>query len=84
MQGCRADAGLLVESVDALVDEARDRQVALLAYNEQTSGPESEAVLKAAKTNGIAVLPVTETLPAGKNYVSWMQGYLKALQSDLG
>lgn len=47
-------------------------QVKLLAYNEQTTGPQTEAVLTAAKDNGIPVVPVTETLPRGKDYVSWM------------
>ncbi|HVX55299.1 metal ABC transporter solute-binding protein, Zn/Mn family [Nocardioides sp.] len=65
-------------------DLFNDKQVKLLAYNEQTSGPETEAVLKAAKANDIAVVPVTETLPAGKDYLSWMQSNLAAIQTALG
>jgi len=61
-----------------------DKKVKLLAYNEQTSGPETEAVLKAAKDNDIAVVPVTETLPAGKDYMTWMQGNLAAIEKALG
>jgi zinc/manganese transport system substrate-binding protein len=60
------------------------KQVKVLAYNEQTSGPETEKVLSAAKSAGIPVVPVTETLPAGKNYVSWMSGTLSALKTALG
>ncbi|HZX03517.1 metal ABC transporter solute-binding protein, Zn/Mn family [Kribbella sp.] len=59
------------------------KQVKLLAYNEQTSGPETEKVLAAAKANNIAVVPVTETLPAGKDYLSWMTGQLNAVRSGL-
>jgi zinc/manganese transport system substrate-binding protein len=59
------------------------RQVKLLAYNEQTSGPETEKVLAAAKANNIAVVPVTETLPTGKDYLSWMSGNLDAVRSAL-
>jgi len=59
------------------------RQVGLLAYNEQTTGPQTEAVLKAARDNGVPVVPVTETLPAGKDYVGWMQGNLAAVGSAL-
>ncbi|MGW6276207.1 metal ABC transporter solute-binding protein, Zn/Mn family [Kribbella sp. NPDC055071] len=59
------------------------KQVKLLAYNEQTSGPETEKVLAAAKANSIAVVPVTETLPAGKDYLSWMTGNLDAIRSAL-
>ena len=60
------------------------KQVKLLAYNEQTSGPETEQVLNAAKANKIAVVPVTETLPAGKDYLTWMAGNLSAISSALG
>ena len=59
-------------------------QVKLLAYNEQTTGPETEKVLAAAKQNGIPVVPVTETLPSGKDYVGWMSANLDALGTALG
>ena len=53
-----------------------DKQVNALVYNAQTAGPETERVLQAAKENAIDVVPVTETLPEGKGYVSWMQSNL--------
>jgi zinc/manganese transport system substrate-binding protein len=40
-------------------------------------------VLATAKKNGIAVVPVTETLPAGKSYLSWMSGNLDAIGAAL-
>jgi zinc/manganese transport system substrate-binding protein len=58
--------------------------VRLLAYNEQTSGPQTDAVLTAAKTAGIPVVPVTETLPSGKDYISWMTSNLNAIAHALG
>jgi zinc/manganese transport system substrate-binding protein len=58
-------------------------QVGLLAYNEQTTGPQTEAVLKAAKDNGVPVVAVTETLPAGKTYLGWMQANVAAVSSAL-
>ena len=60
-----------------------DRQVALLTYNEQTAGAQTDAVLQAARSNNIPVVGVTETLPAGKDYVSWMNGNLTALAAAL-
>ncbi len=60
-----------------------DHAVKLLAYNEQTTGAETEAVLKAAQDNGIAVVPVTETLPQGEDYVSWMTENLDAVGAAL-
>jgi zinc/manganese transport system substrate-binding protein len=59
-------------------------RVMLLAYNEQTSGPETEAVLKAAHANSVPVVPVTETLPSGQDYLSWMRSNLQAIRSALG
>ncbi|MFT4227883.1 metal ABC transporter solute-binding protein, Zn/Mn family [Micropruina sp.] len=60
-----------------------DHAVKLLAYNEQTTGAETEAVLKAAKENNIPVVGVTETLPSGEDYVSWMTKNLDAIGAAL-
>ncbi|WP_427896107.1 metal ABC transporter solute-binding protein, Zn/Mn family [Kribbella sp. GL6] len=59
-------------------------EVKLLAYNEQTSGPETEKLLAAAKQNNIPVVPVTETLPSGKDYIGWMTANLDAVGAALG
>lgn len=56
----------------------------VLVYNAQTSGPETEQVLAEAKKNGVPTVPVTETLPAGKDYLGWMSGNLDALEAALG
>ncbi len=58
-------------------------KVALLVYNEQTSGPETQRVLTAAKEAGIPAVPMTETLPAGKDYLSWMTDNLAAVKAAL-
>ena len=59
------------------------KQVQALVYNEQTSGPQTEQVEQAAKAAGIAVVPVTETLPEGKDYLGWMTANVDALASAL-
>ncbi|WP_051808898.1 metal ABC transporter solute-binding protein, Zn/Mn family [Actinoplanes subtropicus] len=79
-EGTDVSAGVLAETLGLF---AR-KEVSLLAYNEQTSGPETEKVKNAAQAAGVAVVPVTETLPAGKDYVSWMTGNLSAIQTALG
>jgi zinc/manganese transport system substrate-binding protein len=61
----------------------RDHQVRALIYNAQTSGPQTEEVRDAATGAGIPVVPVTETLPDGMNYVSWMSHNLDALEAAL-
>jgi zinc/manganese transport system substrate-binding protein len=58
-------------------------KVKLLAYNEQTSGPQTEQVLAAAKAAGIAIVPVRETLPAGKDYLVWMTDNIAAVKAAL-
>jgi zinc/manganese transport system substrate-binding protein len=58
-------------------------QVQALVYNSQTSGPETEQVLDAARAAGTAVVPVTETLPDGEDYLSWMGGNLDAVVAAL-
>jgi zinc/manganese transport system substrate-binding protein len=58
-------------------------KVALLAYNEQTTGAQTQKVLDAAKANDVPVVPVTETLPRGKTYISWMRANLDAIGAAL-
>ncbi|MER7406399.1 zinc ABC transporter substrate-binding protein [Streptomyces sp. NPDC000070] len=61
-----------------------DKRVEALVYNEQTSGPQTDKVEQAARTAGIPVVPVTETLPEGKDYIGWMTANVDALASALG
>ncbi|MGD8193678.1 metal ABC transporter substrate-binding protein [Herbiconiux sp. P18] len=61
-----------------------DKSVKVLVYNEQTEGPQTEAVLDAAKKNDIPVVPVTETLPDGDDYIGWMTANLDAVSAALG
>jgi zinc/manganese transport system substrate-binding protein len=76
-EGTGVPAKVLARTLDLFAG----KQVEVLAYNEQTSGPETEKVLDAAKANDIAVVAVTETLPPGKDYLAWMSGNLTAIRS---
>ncbi|WP_432562455.1 metal ABC transporter solute-binding protein, Zn/Mn family [Kineococcus sp. SYSU DK003] len=58
-------------------------QVQALVHNEQTTGPQTEQVLAAARDNGIAVVPVTETLPEGKDWTTWMTENVDAITAAL-
>lgn len=60
-----------------------DGRAKLLVYNAQTSGPETEQVLAEAKKDGVPTVPVTETLPAGDDYLSWMSANLDAIEAAL-
>jgi zinc/manganese transport system substrate-binding protein len=59
-------------------------QVQALVYNEQTVDVATVRVSRAAKMAGIPVVGMTETLPRGQSYLSWMSASLTALESVLG
>lgn len=61
----------------------RSRTVKLLAYNPQTDGPQTEAVLKAASTAHIPAVPFPEIMPSGSHYVAWMTRTLDAVEKGL-
>ena len=61
----------------------RHRDVQLLAYNAQTSGPQTEKLVAAARSAGVAVVSVTETLPRGRHYLAWMAANLTAIDGAL-
>ena len=58
-------------------------QAKLLVYNVQTTGPQTDAVLAAAKKAGLAAVPVSETLPPGFDYVTWQKGVLATIAQAL-
>lgn len=53
--------------------------IAMLAYNSQTASPETEVVRKAAEAAGVPVVELTELLPDGDTYVSWMTANVTAV-----
>jgi zinc/manganese transport system substrate-binding protein len=59
------------------------RRVDALVENAQTTGPQTQKVVDAAKAAGIPVVSVTETLPAAVGYVEWMQRTVTALREAL-
>jgi zinc/manganese transport system substrate-binding protein len=63
------------------LDLYSQHQVVALVYNEQTSGVVTEKVLDSARKAGIPVVPVTETLPSGLDYVRWIRRTLTTLAS---
>ena len=69
--------------LQATLDLFPTHAVALLVYNEQTAGPQTDQVIAAAKENGISAVGVTETLPANLNYLQWMRGILQDVVAGL-
>lgn len=67
----------------ALFDKEDKGKVALLAYNEQTTGPQTERVQKAARAGSVPVVGFTETLPRGEHYIDWMRANLARVRAAL-
>jgi zinc/manganese transport system substrate-binding protein len=65
------------------LDFIRLHMVKILVVNEQTTSPEVEQVVKAAEAAGVPVMTVTETLPAGTDYLDWMSDNVTALETAL-
>ena len=74
-----APAALLQEVLTLI----RDGSTSVVVYNEQTGGPQSDAVVDAAREAGIPAIGVTETLPDGVGYIEWQTGMLTAVQKAL-
>ncbi|XAS70766.1 zinc ABC transporter substrate-binding protein [Micrococcaceae bacterium Sec5.1] len=78
-EGIDVPASVLKETTDLVGSGG----VRLLAYNEQTEGPQTESVKRAAGTAGVPVVNFTETLPEGKDYVQWMTDNVESISAAL-
>lgn len=59
-------------------------QVQVVVHNPQTESPVTARVRDRAAAAGIPVVEMTETLPEGKDYLSWMTEQVNALTTALG
>ncbi|WP_175412546.1 metal ABC transporter solute-binding protein, Zn/Mn family [Streptomyces sp. TRM64462] len=78
-EGEEVSPRVLRETLGLFADATAD----VLVHNEQTSSPQTERVEQAARDHGVPVVPVTETLPPGKDYVAWMTANVDALRRAL-
>jgi zinc/manganese transport system substrate-binding protein len=60
-----------------------DKKISVLIYNSQTVTPVTTNLQNAARANGIPVVPVTEMMPLGDTYQTWMMDELNALAAAL-
>ena len=77
------DTDVAAATLQQTLDLFSAHDVALLVYNEQTGGAQTQKVLDAAKSNHVPVAPVAETLPEGKTYLTWMRANLDAIGAAL-
>jgi len=69
--------------LNELDDKLSSGKISLLAYNPQTSGPQTETVRRHAETAGVPVVEFTETLPQGSDYLAWMGSNIDAIDQAL-
>ena len=60
------------------------RQVRVLLFNSQATSPVTDRIRSLASANAVPIVPVTETLPAGRSFVDWQLGQVRALAAALG
>ena len=69
--------------VAAMEADLRGHKVGALLYNAQVTDASTQRLLGIAHDAGVPVVGVTETLPPGTHYVSWMLDQLTALATAL-
>jgi zinc/manganese transport system substrate-binding protein len=72
------------DAVIAATDQITNRQIKVLIYNEQTVTPVTTNLQNLAQTKSIPLVSVSETMPPGKTYQTWMMDQLTRLQAALG
>lgn len=60
--------------------DIKDKKIAFFVSNIQEMSPTVEKMVKLADANDVPVVEVTETLPAGKDYKTWMLDQLKQIE----
>jgi zinc/manganese transport system substrate-binding protein len=72
------------DTVATANNQINNHLIKVLIYNEQTVTPVTTNLQNAARAKNIPIVPVTETMPPGKTYQTWMLGQLNALETALG
>lgn len=68
----------------AVQNDIKNKRIKFFVYNVQTDSPTVDNLVKLAAANGIPVVKVTETEPAGEDYVQWMTSELNQVGKVLG
>ncbi|QIE22666.1 Manganese ABC transporter substrate-binding lipoprotein [Caballeronia sp. SBC1] len=69
--------------IAAFEKDLRERRVHVLIYNSQATEALTKRMLKVAHDSHVPSISVTETLPAGKTFQTWMTSQLDALSVAL-
>lgn len=72
-----------ISDTAALESDLRHRRVRLLITNSQTAGGVALRAATIARQSGVAVVPISESMPAALDYQAWLMSSLDALQAAL-
>ncbi len=64
-------------------NQITQKKIRILIYNEQTVSPITTKAQNDAKASGVPIVGVTETMPAGETYQTWMLRQLDELRMAL-
>lgn len=70
--------------IAAMLDLITKHRVKVLVFNDQTVTPATRQIREAAERAGVPVVSVTETLPAGRDYLGWQSDTADRLAVALG
>lgn len=68
------------KDVAEMQDDIKDHNVSFLVQNIQVENPTITKLVELAKENDVPIVKVTETLPEGKDYKTWMIDQLKQIE----
>ena len=71
------------DTVVTAENQITHHQIKVLIYNEQTVTPSTTKLENDARAQNIPIVPVTETMPPGKTYQTWMLDQLNVLEQAL-
>lgn len=70
--------------VAAMQDLITSKKATALLFNIQTESPVAKQIKQSASDHGVPVVTVTETLPDGKDYITWQRETAQQLATSLG
>ena len=71
------------DTVVTAENQITHHQIKVLIYNVQTVTPSTTKLENDARAQNIPIVPVSETMPPGKTYQTWMLDQLNTLEQDL-
>ncbi len=71
------------DTVVTAENQIMHHQIKILIFNEQTITPSTTKLENDARAQNIPLVPVTETMPPGKTYQTWMLDQLNAVEQAL-